>query len=166
MAYYLSHTKLKLENSKEKMKYNSETADKFPLKILLAEDDIINQKLALHFLERIGYTPDVAFNGIEVLSALKLQKYDLILMDIQMPQLDGEQTTLEIRQTLPQKMQPRIIAVTANTLKTDIDRYLTNGFDGCLIKPFNIEEFVETLKESYCACKSAEKELNTVLDLY
>ena len=148
------------------MKYNSKTADKFPLKILLAEDDIINQKLALHFLERMGYTPDVAFNGIEVLSALKLQKYDLILMDIQMPELDGEQTTLEIKQNFPQNMQPRIIAVTANAFKADIDRYLTNGFDGCLIKPFNIDEFVKTVQESYCACKSVEKELSTVLTLY
>ncbi|HSP87880.1 MAG TPA: response regulator [Ignavibacteriaceae bacterium] len=132
-----------------KIKVDPETGKKYPLKILLAEDNFINQKVALRFLEKIGYKADVAFNGIEVMSALQLQRYDVILMDIQMPDLDGEQATLEIRKLFPEKHQPRIIAVTANAMKDDIDRYLLNGMDDSLIKPFKIESLVRVLTESY-----------------
>jgi CheY-like chemotaxis protein len=148
------------EQKKEKKEtmFNTEVGERYPLRILLAEDNLINQKVALRFLEKAGYTADVAFNGLEVLAALKLQKYDVILMDIQMPELDGEQAAIEIRNQLPQDNQPIIIAVTANAVKEDIERYIEKGMNKCIIKPFKIEELVNTLIDCYYMCKTLEED--------
>ncbi|MGE5860831.1 MAG: response regulator, partial [Ignavibacteria bacterium] len=123
-------------------------AEKHPLRILLAEDNIINQKVALRFLERIGYRADLAFNGIEVLEALRRQAYDVVLMDIQMPDMDGVQATLEIRRDFPKDRQPRIIAMTANAMKDDHEKYLASGMEDYIVKPFKIEELVRVLLDS------------------
>jgi PAS domain S-box-containing protein len=131
------------------VQFDSEIGKCYPLRILLAEDNTINQKVALRFLDKIGYRADVAFNGIEVLEALKHQTYDIILMDVQMPEMDGEQATMQIRNQLPESQQPRIIAVTANAMKSDLDRYVSNGMDDYLVKPFKIEDLVRILIESY-----------------
>src|SRR5262249_44959749 len=82
-----------------------------PLRILLAEDNVINQKVALLILNKLGYEADIAANGLEVLDALQRQPYDLILMDVQMPEMDGLETTRQIRASLLSQ-QPRIIAMT------------------------------------------------------
>jgi len=137
--------------------FDSEIGHQYPLRILLAEDNKINQKVALRFLEKIGYRADVAFNGIEALEALKRQSYDVVLMDVQMPEMDGEQCTLEIRKHLQAGKQPRIIAVTANALSTDRDRYLSIGMDDYIVKPFKLEELVRALVESHIQRKQSEE---------
>jgi PAS domain S-box-containing protein len=134
-------------------KFGAEIGEQYPLQILVAEDNIVNQKVALRYLERIGYKASVAFNGIEVLEAMQLQTFDVILMDVQMPEMDGERCTTEIRNLGPAVRQPRIIAVTANALTSDRDRYLSNGMDDYIVKPFKVEELVHALIESYIFLK-------------
>jgi two-component system sensor histidine kinase/response regulator len=136
-------------------RFDAEIGQMYPLSILLAEDNKINQKVALRFLEKIGYNADVAFNGIEAMKAFKRQTYDVVLMDVQMPEMDGEQCTIEIRKQIPAAQQPRIIAITANALSTDRDRYLSIGMDDYIVKPFKIEELVRALVESHIHLKQS-----------
>ena len=131
------------------MNFDSSIGKQYPLRILLAEDNKVNQKVALRFLEKIGYKADIAFNGIEVLEALKRQPYDIILMDVQMPEMDGEQATIAIRKNYPLRLQPRIVAMTANAMKSDREKYLAAGMDDYIVKPFKIEELVRALIESH-----------------
>ena len=140
------------QDEKPVVKFDSDLGKKYPLKILLAEDNIVNQKVALRFLERIGYTADIANNGIEVLNVLKLQEYDVVLMDIQMPDMDGEQATIEIRKQFPNEQQPRIVAMTANAMSEDHQRYLDNGMDDYLVKPFKMDNLVKSLMNCYTFC--------------
>ena len=131
------------------IKFDTSIGRQYPLKILLAEDNKVNQKVALRFLEKLGYRADIAFNGLEVLDALNRQYYDIILMDIQMPDMDGETATIQIRRNFLPSHQPRIIAMTANALKSDREKYITSGMDDYIVKPFKIEELVRALIESY-----------------
>ena len=100
----------------EASEFDPEMARRYPLRILLVEDNQTNQYLALLLLERLGYTADVANNGLEALAALERQPYDLVLMDIQMPEMDGMEATAEIRNRWPEAQQPRIVAMTADVL--------------------------------------------------
>lgn len=126
-------------------------AETYPLRILLAEDNLVNQKVALGFLKRYGYRADVAGNGVEVLEALKRQQYDVILMDINMPELDGIETTRCVRRDWPANEQPRIIAMTANALREDRTEYLANGMDDYVSKPVRPEQLEAALR---CAANS------------
>ena len=108
---------------------------RFPLRVLLAEDNRINQKVALKLLERMGYQADVAADGFEVIAALDRQHYDVILMDIQMPGMDGIEAARKIRQTRPHDEQPAILALTANATQQDAADCLEAGMDGFLSKP-------------------------------
>jgi PAS domain S-box-containing protein len=117
------------------------------LKILVAEDSLINQKVALHQLRSIGYEADVAANGQEVLDLLDRIDYDLILMDCQMPILDGYEATMAIRQLNSAKQKITIIAMTANALKEDRDRCLDCGMDDYLSKPIRKEMLAAKLSE-------------------
>jgi signal transduction histidine kinase/ligand-binding sensor domain-containing protein/CheY-like chemotaxis protein/HPt (histidine-containing phosphotransfer) domain-containing protein len=110
-------------------------AEKLPLRILVAEDNSINQKVALLMLERLGYRADVAGDGVEVLEALERQSYSVVLMDIQMPEMDGLEATRHIRSRLPAERQPRIIAMTANVLQQYREACLEAGMDDFLGKP-------------------------------
>jgi len=111
-----------------------------PLRILVAEDNVINQKVALLLLERLGYAADVAADGEETLAALRRQRYDVILMDVQMPGMDGVEAARHIRDEWPAEERPRIIAVTASALQEDRETCLSAGMDDFLSKPVLLED--------------------------
>ena len=121
-----------------------------PLRILLAEDNAVNQKVAIHILRRLGYRTDLAANGHEVLDALSRQRYDLILMDVQMPEMDGMEATSAIRREFPPDQQPFIVAMTANAMQGDRDQCLAIGMDDYLSKPFKISELTAVLNNCPC----------------
>ncbi len=116
-------------------------------RILLAEDNPINQQVALSILEHLGFQADVAANGLEVLAALERQPYDVILMDIQMPEMDGLETTRQICARLPEGKRPYIIAMTANAVKGDRERYLATGMNHYISKPVRIAAIAEALAQ-------------------
>jgi len=119
--------------------------ERLPLRILLAEDNQTNQKLALLLLERLGYRADVVENGREVLEALRHHEYDTVLMDVQMPELDGIEATRLIRGEFSPERQPHIIAVTANAMRKDRDVCVAAGMNDYISKPIEIREVVESL---------------------
>ena len=108
--------------------------------ILLAEDNPVNQKVALRMLERMGYTANVANNGVEALAALEQQQYDVILMDMQMPEMDGLEATRRIVATYPEGERPYIIALTANAMQGDRERCMEAGMNDYISKPIRIED--------------------------
>ncbi len=122
-------------------------ARRHPLRILLAEDDLVGQHVMLALLAHLGYQADVAFNGKEVLEALASQPYDVVLMDLQMPEIDGLETTRRIRQ-LPAARQPRILALTAYAMSGDRERCLAAGMDGFISKPVKLAQLEEALGET------------------
>lgn len=122
-------------------------AKKFPMSILIAEDNLINQKLITKVINKLGYTPLVVNNGNQVLEALKANFYDIILMDVQMPELDGLQTTRVIRANRTQ--QPYIIAMTASAMAEDKTACLAAGMNHFISKPINIADLVNVLERSF-----------------
>ncbi|HUB68465.1 MAG TPA: response regulator [Candidatus Methylacidiphilales bacterium] len=119
-----------------------------PMRILLAEDNVINQKVATRILSQMGYRPDVVQNGIEVLQALERQKYDVILMDVQMPEMDGLEATCQIRKKWTGSRRPWIIAMTANAMESDRQNCFDAGMDGYISKPVRIEALETELVRS------------------
>ena len=124
-----------------------EMGKKLPLRILLAEDNAINQKLGLRLLARLGYRADVAGNGIEALNALERQPYDVVLMDVQMPDMDGLEATRRIVAEWPAQKRPRIIAMTANAMQGDREMFLAVGMNDYVSKPIRTENLIEALGE-------------------
>jgi len=122
-----------------------EFAGEYPLEILIAEDNLINQKLISRVLEKLGYKPDMVQNGLEVLEKLKQKQYDVILMDIQMPEMDGLETTETIRKN--EGKQPYIIAMTANAMSEDREICMRAGMDEYLSKPMKQEQLVNMLSK-------------------
>jgi CheY-like chemotaxis protein len=145
----------KREPSEESI-FDATMGQRLPLHILLAEDHATNQKLALHLLKRLGYRADVAANGLEVLQSLKRQSYDVILMDMQMPEMDGLEATRHIRQQWPGEQGPRIIAMTANAMQGDRELCLAAGMDDYVSKPIRVDELVGAL--SRCNPSSTKSE--------
>ena len=117
-----------------------------PLSILLADDSPVNQKVGLRMLERIGYRADVVSNGLEALEALQRQRYDVVLMDVQMPEMDGIEAAAAIRYRYPPESRPRIVAMTAHALVGDRERFLATGMDGYLAKPVRLAELANELR--------------------
>lgn len=131
-------------------------AQKYPLHILLAEDNLVNQKVAIGILQRMGYHVDVAANGLEVLEALHRQHYDVVLLDVQMPEMDGEEAAQEICLRYPPEQRPVLIAMTANALEGDRERYLSLGMDDYISKPIRVEELMRGLEDAYHKIKRGE----------
>jgi two-component system sensor histidine kinase/response regulator len=128
------------------------------LDVLVAEDNAVNQKLALRLLEKRGHRGTLATNGLEVLALLESKTFDLILMDVQMPVMDGVETTISIRrQELETGVHVPIYAVTANAMKGDREHYLEHGMDGYLAKPIRPYELDELLVDCV-AHKTAQHE--------
>jgi PAS domain S-box-containing protein len=117
-----------------------------PLRILLAEDNVVNQKVALKMLKKLGYRADLAANGIEVLQSLERQPYDVVLMDVQMPEMDGLEATRHIRQIWPND-GPKIIAITAYAMQGDRERCLNAGMNDYISKPMCINELARSLRK-------------------
>ncbi|MCT7952243.1 response regulator [Ancylothrix sp. C2] len=130
-------------------------AERFPLRILLAEDHLVNQKVALLLLERLGYRADVVANGLEALEALRRQPYDLVLMDVQMPEMDGLEASRRICQEWPADARPWIIAMTANAMQGDRLVCLDAGMNDYVSKPIRLEALIEALSQ----CRTSRKEL-------
>ncbi|AOP34389.1 hybrid sensor histidine kinase/response regulator [Leptospira tipperaryensis] len=119
-------------------------SERIPLKILLVEDNVINQKIAIRLLSKLGYSVDTANNGVEALSSLKSQSYQLIFMDIQMPEMDGFETTQNIRKNFTNP-NPIIVAMTANAMEGDKEKCIDAGMDAYIAKPIQIQDLESTI---------------------
>jgi CheY-like chemotaxis protein len=137
-----------VSQAESKPQFKADMGQSHPLRILLAEDNLVNQKLALRLLERMGYRADVAANGLEVLQALRRQPYDVILMDVQMPEMDGLEASRTIWSEWSAGSRPRIIAMTANVLSEDRQECLAAGMDDFIAKPIRVDELVAALSRS------------------
>ena len=140
----ISNSQLKYAK-KERPAIDHHIAEKYPLTILLTEDNVVNQKVATKMLGRMGYRVDVAANGAEAVASIRRQPYDVILMDIQMPEMDGMMATKVIREDPTLNIQPHIIALTANALHGDREKYLQAGMDDYLSKPVRLPDLKEAL---------------------
>ena len=116
----------------------SQLAELYPFRILMAEDNLVNQKVATRMLSKYGYRPDVVANGQEAVDAVRERPYDILFMDIQMPEMDGITATKMIRSEIDTEFQPIIIALTANAMAGDREIYLEAGMDDYLSKPIEM----------------------------
>ncbi|MBI3160898.1 MAG: response regulator [Chloroflexi bacterium] len=125
-----------------------ETASRHPLRILIAEDKPANQKLISRLLAQMGYRPDVASNGLEAADASRRGAYDLIFMDVQMPEMDGLEAARVIRREMSQENQPRIVAMTAKLTRGDRELCLAAGMNDCISKPIKALELLDALEQT------------------
>ena len=139
---------------------NAKLAQRYPLKILVAEDNVVNQQLVCQWLGKMGYKPDVVSNGQKVINALSTKTYDVILMDVHMPKMDGLSATKVIREQCAPAQQPLIVAMTANAIEGDRQRCLDSGMDDYLSKPVSVKAFGKLIErcgyERHCAEDCAE----------
>ena len=141
-----------------KVKVDTEIAARLPLRILLTEDNAVNQKVALRLLGQMGYQADLAVNGVEAIQALERQPYDVILMDVQMPEMDGLEATRRICARWPQAQRPRIIAMTANAMQGARETCLAAGMDDYLTKPIRTDRLAVALGQ----CQPLSEEMKTL----
>ncbi len=139
---------LKAATVPAKPRLDAEMAQRHPLRILLAEDNVVNQKLALRLLSQMGYRADLAANGIEAIESIERQPYDVVLMDVQMPEMDGLQATRRITARWKPHDRPRIVAMTANAMQGDREACLAAGMDDYVTKPIRVDALVAALSGS------------------
>jgi CheY-like chemotaxis protein len=130
----------------------------YPLRILVAEDNLVNQKLAERVLNKLGYIITIANNGLETVNAVEKERYDLVFMDVQMPEIDGLEATRRIRSKKMQ--QPAIIAMTANAMQGDREECLNAGMDDYISKPIRLDDLIVIL-EKWATVNSKLKTLGT-----
>jgi signal transduction histidine kinase/CheY-like chemotaxis protein/HPt (histidine-containing phosphotransfer) domain-containing protein len=157
-------TRVVAREAKAEPQFDAQMGQRWPLQILLAEDNATNQKLALRILARLGYGADVAANGLEVLDALHRQRYDVVLMDVQMPEMDGLEATRTLRSDLPEDRQPHVIAMTANAMQGDREMCLAAGMDDYVSKPIRVDELVQALNRSRPLKSAQEPRADAVMD--
>jgi signal transduction histidine kinase/BarA-like signal transduction histidine kinase len=121
-------------------------ASRLPLRILMADDCRVNQKVGQGLLGKLGYRADVVSNGLEVVQALELQPYDIVFLDVQMPEMDGYSAAREIRKRWEKKGEPRIVAMTGNAMQGDREKCLEAGMDDYIAKPVRIDDLRRTLE--------------------
>ena len=126
-------------------RFDPKMAERHPLRILLAEDNVVNQKLALRILQQMGYRADLASNGLEAVESVGRQVYDVVLMDVQMPEMDGLEATRRICASWKPDNRPRIVAMTANAMQGDRELCMEAGMDDYLTKPIRVDKLVEAL---------------------
>ena len=153
----LGDEKLLVDDRARRSSVERHLAQRLPLRILVADDNVINQKVAHLLLENMGYRADLAADGLEVLAALARQTYDVVLMDVQMPELDGLETTARIHQDLEPQKWPKIIAVTAGAMRGDREKCLAAGMDDYVSKPVQADE----LQAALIRCMGADPGDNT-----
>jgi CheY-like chemotaxis protein len=125
---------------------DTELATKHPMRVLIAEDNPVNQKVATRILERLGYRPDVVANGIEALEAVDRRPYDLILMDVQMPEMDGLEATRRIRELPPKTgIRPWVVAMTAGAMESERQATVDAGMDDFVSKPVRVEDLQDAM---------------------
>ncbi|MEQ1805541.1 MAG: response regulator, partial [Burkholderiaceae bacterium] len=139
------HSDTKAPQPVAKPKIDATLAARHPLRILLAEDNAVNQKLALRLLQQMGYRADVASNGVEAIECVERQPYDVVLMDVQMPEMDGLEASRRITAKWPPHERPRIVAMTANAMQGDREECLAAGMDDYVTKPIRVDALVESL---------------------
>ena len=122
-------------------------ASRHPLRILLAEDNLVNQKLALRLLSQMGYAADVVVNGLKAIEAIDAKPYDVVLMDVQMPEMDGLEASRQLTAKLRPHERPRIVAMTANAMQGDREACLAAGMDDYVTKPIRVDALVEALNQ-------------------
>jgi len=126
---------------------DKDMATRHPLRILLAEDNVVNQKLAMRLLSQMGYRADLAANGIEAIEAIERQIYDVVLMDVQMPEMDGLEASRRVTAKWPSTQRPRIVAMTANAMQGDREECLAAGMDDYVTKPIRVDALVQALND-------------------
>ncbi len=144
----------------KKIEFDKEMGKQWPLRILLVEDNAVNQKLAIRLLDQMGYRADIAGNGLEAIEALERQTYDVALMDVQMPEMDGLEASRHICARWKRDERPRIVAMTANAMQGDREMCLEAGMDDYLSKPIHTEDLVTALRH----CRPRHKAKDTVKD--
>lgn len=133
--------------------------DKVSLKILLVEDNVVNQKVASRLIEKIGYRTDLASNGIEAIEAVQSIDYDIVLMDLLMPEMDGLEASKQIKELSINKSRPKIIAMTANSMLGDRELCMDAGMDDYINKPIRIDE-MEAALDKWLAVIEEEREMH------
>jgi len=141
----LAHETAPKDTRTVKPRMDAAMASRHPLRILLAEDNAVNQKLALRILQQMGYRADLASNGIEAVESVERQTYDVVLMDVQMPEMDGLEAARRICARWEKQRRPHIVAMTANAMQGDRELCLDAGMDDYLTKPIRVERLVEAL---------------------
>jgi len=147
LAGLFAHEAIQVPAAPAAPRLERDMAMRHPLRILVAEDNVVNQKLALRILQQMGYRADLASNGLEAVESVQRQVYDVVLMDVQMPEMDGLDAARAICARWAPQERPRIVAMTANAMQGDRDLCFAAGMDDYLTKPIRVERLVEVLNQ-------------------
>src|SRR5262249_38704670 len=136
------------EQDDEENLFDPDMARRLPLRLLVVEDNEINQEVLVQMLAQLGYQANIAENGLRALETLQHETYDIILMDVQMPEMDGLATTRRIRSEIAPNQQPCIIAVTANVVREEREECFSAGMDDYISKPIDPRQLIAALERA------------------